>query len=235
VILLSRPSLPSAAARLRGIVLAGGVGLLVAGAAAGGEDDPAAFDIPAQPLMAALDAYSAATGLQVVYDGALVAGRQSNAVRGRMAPDAALRSLLNGTGLVVLYAAPDVFSLLPERAMEPARARRIGDYMPYLAAVQGSIEAAFCSRPLTAPGAYRIEFSFRIDPAGRVSRAQLLGSTGERARDRAIAGLLDGLTIDRPPPPDMPQPVVMAISPRGPAETGDCDAGDAALRRAAAP
>jgi hypothetical protein len=210
------------------------VGLLVAGAAAaGGEDDPAAFDIPAQPLMAALDAYGAATGLQVVYDGALVAGRRSNAVRGRMAPDAALRSLLDGTGLVVVYAAPDVFSLLPARAMPPADMRRIGDYLPYLAAVQGSIEAAFCRQPLTAPGAYRIEFSFWIDPVGRVSRAQLLGSTGERARDRTIAGLLDGLAIDRPPPPDMPQPVVMAISPRGPAETGDCGAADAALQRAA--
>jgi hypothetical protein len=47
----------------------------------------------------ALDAYAAATGLQVLYDGALAAGRRSNAVSGVLMPDVALRVLLEETGL----------------------------------------------------------------------------------------------------------------------------------------
>jgi hypothetical protein len=195
----------------------------------------ASFDIAAQPLAAALDAYSAATGMQVIYDGALASGRRSTAVKGAMAPDTALQLLLNGTGLVVVYSASKVFTVLPKPAVPAARAATIDDYMPYLAAVQSSVAEAFCRHPLTAPGDYRIKFRFWIAPTGKVSRSQLLGSTNDDRRDQAIVRLLDGLTIDRPPPSAMPQPVVMAIFPRSPAETGDCGAGNSLLQRAAAP
>jgi hypothetical protein len=212
-----------------------GVGAAARAEAQGIAAAPASFDIAAQPLAAALDAYSAATGMQVIYDGALASGRRSTAVEGAMAPDQALRLLLEGTGLVVVYSASKVFTVVPKPAAPAARAVTIDDYMPYLAAVQSSIAAVFCRHPLTAPGEYRIEFRFWIDPTGKVSRSQLLGSTHDDRRDQAIVRLLDGLTIDRPPPSAMPQPVVMAISPRSPAETGDCAAGNSGLQKAAAP
>ena len=133
---------------------------------------------------------------------------------------------------MVSYATPQVFTLVPKPAGATGEAT-IENYMPYLASVQSSIEQTFCSEPLTAPGAYRIKLSFQIDSTGKIVQSRLLGSTDNSLRDQAIIGLLQGLTIDRPPPPGMPQPVVMAISPRPPVETGDCSAEDVAPQRAA--
>ena len=53
------------------------------------------FDLPVQPLVSALETYGAVSGWQVVYDGALAKGRQSAAVKGRFAPDVALRARVN--------------------------------------------------------------------------------------------------------------------------------------------
>lgn len=181
---------------------------------------PIDFDIAAQPLVSALDAYSAATGLQVVYDATLAEGRRAQAVRGSMAPDVALQLLLEDTGLVAVYAAANAFTIV--RAPAPRQAASMRGFMPYLAAVQGRVEEAFCRSSLTAPGGYRIKFRFWIGQGGEVLQPQLLGSTDDRARDQAIAALLRSVVIGRPPPPDMPQPVMMAVSPRPPSETGDC-------------
>ncbi|MFY3666147.1 energy transducer TonB, partial [Achromobacter ruhlandii] len=57
-----------------------------------------AFDIAAQPLDAALAAYTQATGMAVLVTSRLTAGRQGSAVRGRRAPRAGLRPVLAGTG-----------------------------------------------------------------------------------------------------------------------------------------
>ena len=181
---------------------------------------PIDFDIAAQPLVSALDAYSAATGLQVVYDATLAEGRRAQAVRGSMAADVALQLLLEDTGLVAVYAATNAFTIVPAPA--PRQAASMRGFMPYLAAVQGRVEEAFCRSSLTAPGGYRIKFRFWIGHGGEVLQPQLLGSTDDRARDQAIAALLRSVVIGRPPPPDMPQPVMMAVSPRPPSETGDC-------------
>ena len=57
------------------------------------------FAIPAGPLAQALQAYSAATGIQLVYSSDLVAGANSPGVTGHMARTEALGRLLAGTGL----------------------------------------------------------------------------------------------------------------------------------------
>ncbi|WP_050402346.1 TonB C-terminal domain-containing protein [Bradyrhizobium embrapense] len=185
---------------------------------------PVDFDIGAQPLAAALDAYSAASGLQVVYDATLAAGRRGQAVRGSVKPDMALQLLLEGTGLVAIYVGTNAFTIAPmvaERQTTP-----IHLFKPYLASVQSRVEEVFCRSALTAPGSYRIKFRFWIGPAGEVLQPQLLGSTDDDARDQAIAAMLRAVVIGRPPPPDMPQPVTMAVSARPPSETGDCVASD---------
>jgi iron complex outermembrane receptor protein len=56
------------------------------------------FNIPAQPLADALIAFGQQSGLQVTVDSALLAGLRSQAVSGSLAPDAALRRLIAGTG-----------------------------------------------------------------------------------------------------------------------------------------
>ncbi|WP_404379165.1 TonB-dependent siderophore receptor [Caenispirillum salinarum] len=57
------------------------------------------FDIPAQPLESALEAFANRTGWQVGIPGTLVRGVQSVGVTGEYAPEEALRRLLAGSGL----------------------------------------------------------------------------------------------------------------------------------------
>ncbi|MDZ3833384.1 MAG: TonB-dependent receptor [Sphingopyxis sp.] len=57
------------------------------------------FDIPAQDLGGALRAFARTSGLQVIFDGKAMRGKRSAGYRDRAAPDAALKSLLRGTGL----------------------------------------------------------------------------------------------------------------------------------------
>lgn len=58
------------------------------------------FDIPPQPLQAALSAYAQATGQRIAYPPELAAGRRSPGVSGTMEGRGALARLLAGTGLV---------------------------------------------------------------------------------------------------------------------------------------
>lgn len=57
------------------------------------------FDIPAQPLPTALLQFSAASGIEVVFDAGLAEGKQAPAVSGSYAPADALSLLLAGSGL----------------------------------------------------------------------------------------------------------------------------------------
>lgn len=65
-----------------------------------------AFAIPAQPLAAAIDAFIGASGWQISYSSALVAGKSSTAVSGRMTAEEALRRLVSGSGISVRISAP---------------------------------------------------------------------------------------------------------------------------------
>ncbi|WP_196367977.1 STN domain-containing protein, partial [Achromobacter xylosoxidans] len=80
------------------------------------------FDIAAQPLDAALAAYTQATGMAVLVTSRVTAGRQGAAVRGRLAPREALRQLLAGTGLQARYTSASAFTLV--EAAAPAAAAR---------------------------------------------------------------------------------------------------------------
>jgi len=57
------------------------------------------FDIPAQDLGSALHAFARASGAQVIFDGDAIRGKRTGGYRQRSGPDAALRSLLRGSGL----------------------------------------------------------------------------------------------------------------------------------------
>ncbi|MFW7268159.1 TonB-dependent siderophore receptor [Gluconacetobacter sp. Hr-1-5] len=62
------------------------------------------FDIPAQPLSAALMRFVQQAGLQVTADSALLRGVNTSGVHGRLTPRQALGQLLAGTGLAALPA-----------------------------------------------------------------------------------------------------------------------------------
>jgi outer membrane receptor for ferric coprogen and ferric-rhodotorulic acid len=68
-------------------------------AAAQAHAAPIAVDLPAQSLESALQQLGQASGLQVVYEPAAVAGKRAPAVSGRMEPKDALQRLLAGSDL----------------------------------------------------------------------------------------------------------------------------------------
>src|SRR5882672_6743354 len=83
--------------------------------------EPIAFDIPAQPLAAALQAYGQKTGVQVLYESNSAAGQTSGAVAGNFTANAALSLLLTGTDLRVQYLRPDAITLAPPSSVDADR------------------------------------------------------------------------------------------------------------------
>jgi hypothetical protein len=182
------------------------------------------FDIPAQPLDAALEAYIQATGLQVLYKSALVTSRNSSPVKGQFTPQNAIEKLLAGTNLTVRYTADGAFTISPVEAMRDRTpfAQSVIDYDAFLGRAQQRIIASLCRNTTTRPGSYRAVLQFSIGPAGLIDGAALLGSTGDETRDHLVPDVLRGLTIGQAPPPDMPQPITMLIVPRRPGFQDEC-------------
>lgn len=93
---------------------------LPAGARAQGAASAAvAFDIPAQPMMAALADFTAATGIQVIAPGGGVSG-VSGAVSGPLRPEAALGRLLAGSGYAFSFTGPATVVLTATAGAEGA-------------------------------------------------------------------------------------------------------------------
>lgn len=200
-------------------------GMLVGGAVAQAAD-PAEleFDLPAQPLSAALETYSAATGVVVLYNGALAVGRTSADVKGLLSPEDALRLLLKDTGLAAQYTAQDAVVVMPAER-DPATAWRPLDIAQaalsqsnsserrYYGLVQAHVRDVLCGSALTRPGGYRLALQLWIGPSGTVTHSHPLSSTGDSKRDAAVLSGLEQASIIEPPPPHMAQPFTMVALP----------------------
>lgn len=182
-----------------------------------------AYDIPAQALDSALDIYIKVSGAQVFYETALTAGRRSAEVKGQFAPDAALRALLMGTGLVGRLTDFDAFSIIPATEQHvAARVTAFARDSRFVNALQANVLKALCGNSQTRPGSYKIAFELWIGPAGGVQSSALVGSTGDAARDAALLKALQDVVVDEALPIGIPQPIIMSILSRAPHETGDC-------------
>ena len=175
------------------------------------------FTIAAQPLAVALDAYSAASGFELYYDGELAIGRHSSAVEGLLAPDVALRELLVGSGLVARATGPNSFTIAPISSSRAANSA----YQSYFAALQIRVSQVLCASPDTRPGNTDLLIQLWIAAAGTVLRAQLLDAD-DGAHESAFAAGLRGLQIGAVPPAGLPQPITMAILARGKGEPSGC-------------
>ncbi|WZB71513.1 TonB C-terminal domain-containing protein [Achromobacter xylosoxidans] len=175
-----------------------------------------AFDIPAQPLQAALEQYSNVTGGSVVYRAALTVGRRSTAVKGIHTPEAALRMLIEGSGLVAEYTATNAVVLQPEpAARQRGPANPTGSfYRSYYGLIQAGVRDALCGLPALAVGSFRAAVSFGVSEQGRVRDAHLLDSSGDADRDEAITQALNGIALGKAPPEGLAQPFVMLIVPQ---------------------
>ena len=187
------------------------------------------YDIPAQSLDAALDAYGATSGMQLLYETALTAGRRSTAVEGWYTAPAALRLLLSGTGFDFEYTGERAFTLvaarLPPDGVPAAAARsRLAEYGRFLGVVQTGVMGALCARAETRPGPFRLAMQFWIAGSGQVEKPALLSSTGEASRDAAIIDAIARLTFTEGAPTGMPQPVTILLTAGGPDGEGSCPA-----------
>jgi hypothetical protein len=204
--------------------------------AAGPSDETAKilFDIPPQPLGAALFAYTREASAEVFVDDVLIAGRQSAPLHGDYDPETALRALLAGSGLEIRRAAPKAFTLVAIATREPSPDRPpawLSDrtQLRFYAAVQAAVKGVLCSRLDTQPGRYRAALAVWVDPAGVIDRVRLLTPDVEGATRQALLTGVKGLSVGEPPPA-IAQPVIFVVLPRAPGATGDCqptlEAGD---------
>ena len=89
--------------------------LLIA-APAPAHSESASFDIAAQPLPAALQAFAAQAHMELLYEHMAVADAIGNAVAGEFDKRAALEQLLRGTGLEIIYSSDKAATIRPARA-----------------------------------------------------------------------------------------------------------------------
>jgi len=198
------------------------VGLLVSIAGALPQTSAAAehlitFDIPAQPLDAALSAYGAATGIQLLFDPALTEGRRAIGLKGTFSAEAALGQLLAGTGIAARMIGDEGFTLVaapvtghPRDGSEMSPSVR--RFNAYSATLQSAMRKALCRFRETAPGSYRVLAQVWIGPSGMTDRAELLTSSGDARRDAMLTTSFRGLALGSSPPVDLPQPVTLLIT-----------------------
>lgn len=177
------------------------------------------FVIPAQPLDQALAAFSVSTGLQMLYDSSLAAGRRSSPVSGAMQPREALVLMLAGTGLtarftsagaVVIYAgSTSAVTLNPITATAAPVVGRAGvsaEARAYAEAVQRQTVEALRQDAGLSGGDYALSVRLWVSEQGAARRVEILRGSGDAGRDADFMALASGLRFPVPPP-DLPQPM----------------------------
>lgn len=108
-----------------------------------------AFNIPAGPLPTALASFGERVGLQVLYAAELARGVMSPGVSGSMTPEAALRRLLEGSGLAYRFAGPHTVTLerRPAAAANQGAANQASGVVELPAvSVIGTVQSRYDSR-----------------------------------------------------------------------------------------
>lgn len=87
----------------------------------------------------------------------------------------------------------------------------------YAGQVQRTIADALRQNPKTRTAQWQLQVRIWPGPTGRITRAQLSGSTGDPALDAALArDILTGLQLPAPPPAGMKLPIVLRLSAQRP-------------------
>lgn len=193
-------------------------------ASAQSRHDEIRFDIPDQALADALVAFAKTSGLEILVDDSLIAGRRSTAISGTFYATIALRRMLAETGLEIRYVDKGAVTLLPHRAPGQRTGELAYDpYASFSAALQVALLRTMCAYDSRDAAAYRVAAQLWIGPDGIVERSLLLDSTGDRERDATISSLLEKLTIGQARPTGLPQPATVIVTPRSTRDSGDCE------------
>ncbi len=85
----------------------------------------------------------------------------------------------------------------------------------YAGQVQTRIADALRSNGRTRNASLSLQVRIWADSSGRITRASLVGSSGDNSMDSAIANeILTGLQLQEAPPADMPMPINLRITAR---------------------
>lgn len=193
------------------------------------------FHIPQQSLTTALQAYSAASGVAVIFESGVGHGRMSTKVEGEFTREAALKTLLSDSDLIIRYARADAVSLVdpsvPTADLPPAALLGSADmaldtlHVPrpgnnsaernaladYVGAIQSDIQDALKKTPATRGGSYRVGLNLWVDSSRVIRKTEVFRSTGIPGRDVAISTALQGLVFRQAAPANTPQPVRVMI------------------------
>ena len=83
--------------------------------------------------------------------------------------------------------------------------------------MQAQIESALRANGKTRHAVMRIQVRLWSDAMGRVTRVQLVSSTGDASLDATIRDdVLGRLTLREPPPKDMPMPIITRVTAQSP-------------------
>ncbi|WP_429275390.1 TonB C-terminal domain-containing protein [Novosphingobium gossypii] len=201
-----------------------------------------AYDIPAQDLEKALLAFGRISGIDIVYEPAILKGMRSEPLRGRFSPPFAVATLLHGSGLAHRFTSATAVLILrggthvpdegepstrlvsggrPQLALgrlKVTAARVIGqpqtDYRPFGHVVQNTIMRRLQDHPATHNRRFEARLSVRIDAHGVIRTLHLASGSGNAALDGEVLRALDGMQLPAVPPPAMPQPVWFEIVQR---------------------
>jgi hypothetical protein len=195
---------------------------------------PRQFNIAPQPLADALDAFTDATGLLLLYNGRLTVNHASPGVQGVFTPEAALRQLLMGTNLtgyetnpgavtlvstgpggqvaMILPAGTPMITLRPLHVSAPPETRNV--YL-YTASLQYSILSALQHDTNVREAKYRADVNVWVTPSGRVLRSQLDAYAGDADLQPKLLQVIRSVAFQQTPPPNLPQPVRVRIEALG--------------------
>ncbi len=195
------------------------------------------FDLAPQSLAEALQAYSVATGIQIMYESSTTAKYRIARVEGELTADAALEAILADTGLRVRHTSAYAITIAPAavptfdappsalfsnaditldtlRVREPIVLPDQGRLGEYVGAIQGDVQRALKRKAGVASGSYSIGVKLWVDPGRTVQRTELFRSTGDPKRDTEIVAVLQGLLLSQSAPANTPQPVRVLINIR---------------------
>ncbi|WP_220813252.1 TonB-dependent siderophore receptor [Pseudomonas paralcaligenes] len=167
------------------LALAGGLGLLPTAVAQAEQRQTLSYDIPAGPLTSQLNRFAAQSGIYLAGDGALTAGKTSQALRGEYTVADGLNALLAGTGLAAIQGEDGSWSLYP------------------MAEQSGALELSGLSISGKAPGSITegtgsygtgsTSSSTRLNLAPRETPQSITVVTRQRIEDQRLDNLPDAL------------------------------------------
>ena len=177
------------------------------------------FDIPAQALDDALQAFGRQTGWSLLYDTAQVTGRKAAALSGEFTVPDAIARLLAGSSMTARFTSSEALLIVPETraagkagASDAGNSRQAGPRADYYGRLQLRVTQALCGDPLTAPGRHRVALRFDIGPLNTLENLQVRVSDHPDVEARVRARLA-GLPVGGPPPAGLRMPVTMVVLP----------------------